>query len=67
MLNCKDYMLIQKLYADIFCFFCRVLCETVKNFVAKVGEDQEKDGDESEESITQKVRVCNTDCPKHSL
>ncbi|XP_064615103.1 LOW QUALITY PROTEIN: diacylglycerol kinase delta-like [Liolophura sinensis] len=37
----------------------KVLCETVKNFVAKVGEDQEKDGDESEESITQKCVVLN--------
>ncbi len=33
---------------------CRVLCETVKNFVAKVGEKDDED-DNPEDSISKKV------------
>lgn len=35
--------------------FCRVLCETVKDFVAKVGDAHEAEKQQDDSGISQKV------------
>lgn len=41
----------------MYVYVCRVLCETVKDFVAKVGRAYEKNTENSEESETMAKKV----------